>query len=268
MMEDGLYERFPKPDYALAFHVSSGTATGKLTLRESITYSSADSVDIIVHGVGAHGASPHRGKDPILMGAQIIMNLQTLVSRDIAPLKPGVVTVGAFNSGFKHNIISDRATMQLTVRADDEETRQKLLDGIKRVAQNVGRMNGLPEDKLPEVLVSKESTPATYNDVALTQRFRSLFKQRFGEDVFDDRPRGGMGAEDFAYFVAPNTDVPGVYFGVGGTPQADFDREKAGGAPVPSHHSPFFKVKPRESVTLGTEAMTAAALHLLAPPGN
>ncbi len=268
MMEDGLYERFPKPDVALAFHVSSGTATGKLSLRESITYSSADSVDIIVHGVGAHGASPHRGKDPVLMGAQIIMNLQTLVSRVIAPLKPGVVTVGAFNSGFKHNIISDQATMQLTVRADDEETRQKLLDGIKRVAQNVGRMNGLPEDKLPEVLVSKESTPATYNDVAMTQRIRSLFKQRFGENVFDDRPRGGMGAEDFAYFVAPNTDVPGVYFGVGGTPQADFDREIAGGAPVPSHHSPFFKVKPRESVTLGTEAMTAAALDLLAPPGK
>ncbi|SIO16984.1 hippurate hydrolase [Parasphingorhabdus marina DSM 22363] len=268
MMEDGLYERFPKPDYALAFHVSSGAATGRLTLRESITYSSADTVDIIVHGVGAHGASPHRGKDPILMGAQIIMNLQTLVSRDIAPLKPGVVTVGAFNSGFKHNIISDRATMQLTVRADDEETRQKLLAGIRRVAENVGRMNGLPEDKLPKVLVSKESTPATYNDVALTRRIRTLFEQRFGEEVFDDRPRGGMGAEDFAYFVAPNTDVPGVYFGVGGTPQADFDREKAGGTPVPSHHSPFFKVKPRESVTLGTEAMTAATLDLLAPTGN
>lgn len=265
MMDDGLYSRFPKPDYAVAFHVSSGLPTGKLAIREGIVSSSSDSVDITVHGVGAHGASPHRGKDPIVMAAQIIMNLQTIVSREIAPLKPGVITVGSLHSGFKHNIISDRAEMQLTVRSDDEETRKKLLDGIKRIAENVGRLNGMPEDKLPEVKVSHESTPANYNNVAMTQRVKAVFAGRFGEDVFDERPREGMGAEDFAYFVEPNTGVPGVYFSVGGTPQADFDREDAGGAQVPSHHSPFFKVAPRESVTLGTEAMTAAALELLAP---
>ncbi|MGB5723757.1 MAG: amidohydrolase [Parasphingorhabdus sp.] len=265
MMDDGLYSRFPKPDFAMAFHVSADTPTGKLSIGEGIESSSSDSVDIIVHGVGTHGASPHRGKDPIVMGAQIIMNLQTIVSREIAPLKPGVITVGSFHSGFKHNIISDKAVMQLTVRSDDEDTRAKLLEGIKRIATNVGRMNGLPDDRLPEVLVSKESTPANYNDVAMTQRVKSVFAARFGEQVFDNKPREGMGAEDFAYFVQPNTDVPGVYFSVGGTPQADFDREKAGGAPVPSHHSPFFKIAPRESVTLGTEAMTAAALDYLTP---
>ena len=264
MMDDGLYTRFPKPDYAMAFHVSADTPTEQLALDEGIKSSSSDSVDIIVHGVGAHGASPHRGKDPIVMGAEIIMALQTIVSREIAPLKPGVITVGSFHSGFKHNIISDKATMQLTVRSDDEDTRAKLLEGIKRIATNVGRMNGLPEDKLPEVRVSHESTPANYNDAALTRRVKAVFAKQFGEDVFDNKPREGMGAEDFAYFVEPNTDVPGVYFSVGGTPQADFDREKAGGPPVPSHHSPFFKIAPRESVTLGTEAMTAAALELLA----
>jgi len=265
MMDDGLYTRFPKPDFALAFHVSADTPTGKLSIGEGISSSSSDSVDIIVHGVGAHGASPHRGKDPIVMGAEIIMALQTVVSREIASLKPGVITVGSFHSGFKHNIISDKATMQLTVRSDDEDTRKKLLEGIKRIATNVGRMNGLPDDKLPEVLVSHESTPANYNDAALTRRVKGVFAARFGEQVFDNKPREGMGAEDFAYFVAPNSDVPGVYFSVGGTPQADFDREKAGGPPVPSHHSPFFRIAPRESVTLGTEAMTAAALELLAP---
>ncbi|MEP6012856.1 MAG: amidohydrolase, partial [Parasphingorhabdus sp.] len=150
MLDDGLYTRFPKPDFAMAFHVSADTPTGKLELSPGISYSSSDSVDIIVHGVGAHGASPHRGKDPIVMGAQIIMNLQTIVSREIAPLKPGVITVGSFHSGFKHNIISDKATMQLTVRSDDADTRAQLLEGIKRIATNVGRMNGLPEDKLPE----------------------------------------------------------------------------------------------------------------------
>ncbi|MEW4467613.1 amidohydrolase [Parasphingorhabdus sp. JC815] len=265
MMDDGLYTRFPKPDYAMAFHVSADTPTGKLALREGISSSSSDSVDITVHGVGAHGASPHRGKDPVVMGAQIIMNLQTLVSREIAPLNPAVVTVGSFHSGFKHNIISDKAEMQLTVRSDDQETREKLLEGIKRISENVGRMNGLPEDKLPTVTISQERTPATYNDSALTGRIKTLFSERFGSDVFHEQPREGMGAEDFAYFVAPNTDVPGVYFAVGGTPQSAFDAAEAGGPPVPSHHSPFFKVSPRESVTLGTEAMTAAALDLLAP---
>tara|TARA_R110002096_G_scaffold4087_7_gene19414 strand:+ start:4441 stop:5784 length:1344 start_codon:yes stop_codon:yes gene_type:complete len=265
MLDDGLYSRFPKPDFAMAFHVSADTPTGKLAIGEGIESSSSDSVDIIVHGVGAHGASPHRGKDPIVMGAEIIMALQTIVSREIAPLKPAVITVGSFHSGFKHNIISDRATMQLTVRSDDEDTRSKLLEGIKRIATNVGRMNGLPDDKLPEVLVSHESTPANYNDAAMTKRVKGVFAARFGEKVFDNKPREGMGAEDFAYFVAPNTDVPGVYFAVGGTPQADFDREASGGAPVPSHHSPFFKIAPRESVTLGTEAMTAAALDYLNP---
>lgn len=265
MMEDGLYTRFPKPDFAMAFHVSSGTPTGKIDLAEGISYSSVDTVDITVHGVGAHGASPHRGKDPIVMGSQIVMALQTIVTRDIAPLKPAIITVGAFHSGFKHNIISDKAKLQLTVRSDDSDTRKKLLDGIKRVSENVGRMAGMPEDKLPEVAVSVESTPAVYNDSKLTKRIQGVFKSRFGVDIFDNQPRSGMGGEDFAYFVAPNTDVPGVYFAVGGTPQADFDREKAGGAPVPSHHSPFFKVQPRESITLGTEAMVAATLELLAP---
>ena len=179
MMDDGLYTRFPKPDLAMAFHVSADTPTGKLSIDEGIGSSSSDSIDIIVHGVGAHGASPHRGKDPIVMGAEIIMALQTIVSREIAPLKPAVVTVGSFHSGFKHNIISDKAVMQLTVRSDDEETRAKLLEGIKRIATNVGRMNGLPDDKLPEVLVSHESTPANYNDAAMTRRARRHGRRGF-----------------------------------------------------------------------------------------
>ena len=265
MLQDGLYPRFPKPDYALAFHVSAGTPTGKLIMEPGLNYSSSDSVDIVIHGVGAHGASPHMGKDPIVMGAEIIMALQTLVSREIAPLKPGVVTVGSFHSGLKHNIISDRAEMQLTVRSDDEETRQKLLEGIKRIATNVGRMNGLPEDKLPEVKVSFESTPATMNDPELTVRMRQVFQAHFGEDVLHFEPREGMGAEDFAYFVQPEHKVPGAYFAVGGTTQADIDAEDAGGPPVPSHHSPFFKVAAEPSVRLGTEAMTVAVLDLLKP---
>ena len=263
MLDDGLYKRFPKPAYALAFHVSAQTPTGKIQLDPGISSSSSDSVDITVHGVGAHGAAPHKGKDPIVMGAEIVMALQTLVSREISPLKPGVVTVGAFNSGFKHNIISDKAELQLTVRSDDEETRAKLLEGIKRIAANVGRMNGLPEDKLPTVRVGFESTPVTLNDPALTARVRSAFASAFGEQVLHYEPRESMGAEDFAYFIQQDLGVPGAYFDVGGTPQAALDAEKKGGTPVPSHHSPFFKIEPKPAITLGTQAMTVAVLDLL-----
>jgi hippurate hydrolase len=265
MLEDGLYTRFPKPDYALAFHVDADAPTGTISADPGISSSSSDSVDILIHGVGTHGASPHQGKDPIVMGAQIIMALQTLVSREISPLQPGVVTVGAFHGGLKHNIISDRAEMQLTVRSDDESVRKTLLNGIKRIAQNVGRMNGLPEDKLPEVKLSTESTPVTINDAKLTERLRGTLARTFGASTLISPPRTGMGAEDFAYFIQPELGVPGFYFTVGGTPQAAFDAAKAGGPPVPGHHSPFFKIDPEPSVRLGTEAMTVAVLDLLKP---
>ena len=265
MLEDGLYTRFPKPDYALAFHVSTAAATGTIVADPGIRYSSSDSVDITIHGVGGHGAAPHQTSDPIVMGAEIVMALQTLVSREISPMSPGVVTVGAFHAGAKHNIISDRADLQLTVRSDDEAVRKTLLDGIKRIAQNVGRMNGMPEDRLPEVKVSVESTPVTINDAALTARLRTALSAALGEGVLKSPPRVGMGAEDFAYFVQPELRVPGFYFNVGGTPQQALDAAKAGGPPVPGHHSPLFKVDAEPSVRLGTEAMTVAVLDLLKP---
>ena len=265
MLEDGLYTRFPKPDYALAFHVSTAAATGTIVADPGIRYSSSDSVDITIHGVGGHGAAPHQTRDPIVMGAEIVMALQTLVSREISPMSPGVVTVGAFHAGAKHNIISDRADLQLTVRSDDEAVRKTLLDGIKRIAQNVGRMNGMPEDRLPEVKVSVESTPVTINDAALTARMRTALIAAFGVETLKSPPRVGMGAEDFAYFVQPELGVPGFYFNVGGTPQQALDAAKAGGPPVPGHHSPLFKVDAEPSVRLGTEAMTVAVLDLLKP---
>lgn len=263
MIEDGLYDRFPKPDYALAWHVAAGMPAGKLKVGPGIAYSSSDSVDITIHGVGAHGASPHTGVDPVLIGSQIVVALQTLVSRTIDPLQPGVVTVGSFHSGFKHNIITDEAKLQLTVRSDDNEVREQLLTGIERIAKSVGRMNGLPDDKLPEVRVGFESTPVTVNEPELAGTVRQAFVDQFGSDILWDEPREGMGAEDFAYFVAPNTDVPGAYFAVGGTPQAELDAEEAGGPPVPSHHSPLFRVDGEAAVTTGIEAMTTAALALL-----
>lgn len=257
MLEDGLYKRFPKPDYALAFHVSADTPTGRIELPLGISASSSDSVDIIVRGVGTHGAAPHRGIDPILVASQIVVSLQSIVSRTIAPLEPGVITVGAFHGGFKHNIISDKVEMQLTVRSDNPEIRKQLLDGIDRVVEGVAISMGVPTDLMPEVIRSKtESTPPTINDEKTAQRITDTFEGKLPEGTMYSQPRQGMGAEDFAYFVTPESGVKGVYFAVGGTPEKDVED-------APSHHSPFFKVEPEPSIKLGTEAMVVAAMELL-----
>ncbi len=262
MKADRLWERFGKPDYAMALHVSSRREAGKIHVAEGAAYAGADSVDITIHGVGAHGASPHRGKDPIVLGAQIVLALQTLVARELPPRDAGVVTVGSFHAGTKHNIISDKAVLQLTVRNTSLATRKVLLEGIKRIAKNMGRVAGLPDEKLPEVEVT-ESTPPTVNDTALARRLKALWKRKMGEDAIVEKAGKGMGAEDFTFFTT-DPPIPSVYFQVGGTPREDFSRERRGGPLVPSHHSPIFKISPKPAVTSGVEATVWAMLELLA----
>jgi len=257
MLADGLYTRFPKPEYALAFHVNAQDEQGKIAVRDAIAYSSSDSVDITVRGVGAHGASPHRGVDPVLIASQIVVSLQSLVSRSIDPLQPGVVTVGAIHGGSKHNIIGEEVELQLTVRADTPEVRQQLLAGIERIAHNTARSLGAPEDKLPLVRAHGESTPPTANDPETARRLKAAFVRELGAEAISSKQREGMGAEDFAYFVAPEHGVKGVYFNIGGTPREEL-------ATAASHHSPLFKISPEPVITTGVEAMTVAALELLA----
>ncbi len=262
MKEDRLWERFGKPDYAFAFHVSSENVAGKINVSEGSPYAGADTVDIIIHGVGAHGASPHTGKDPIVLGSQIVLALQTLVARELSPRSPGVVTVGSFHSGTKHNIISDRAQLQLTVRNTSPETRQVLLEGIQRIAVNMGRVAGLPEDKLPEVIISEESVPPTTNTASLARRLKAAWHTEIGKSEVIQQPTKGMGAEDFPFFTI-DPSIPSVYWAIGGTPQEDFDRAAAGGPPVPSHHSPLFKISPEPSVTRGVESTVVALLEMM-----
>ena len=257
MVQDGLYSRFPKPDYALAFHVAANLPTGRVSVPLDIHSSSSDSVDIAVHGVGTHGAYPHLGVDPVLVASSIVVNLQSLRSREVNPLEGAVVTVGAIHGGIKHNIISDRVDMQLTVRADTPEVRTLLLDGIDRIARGTAIALGVPEDKLPTVARSAtETTPPTRNDAATATRVRAAIAGTMGEGVLIDEPRNGMGAEDFAYFVTPDSGVKGVYFDVGGTPAADVDT-------APGHHSPLFRIEAEPSVTTGVEAMVVSAQALM-----
>lgn len=257
MVEDGLYDRFPKPDYALAFHVSAGVPAGRIEVPLTVASSSADSVDIIVHGVGAHGAYPQTGVDPVLVAAQIVVSLQSIVSRNLSPLDAGVITVGAINGGNRHNIIPDRAHMKLTVRADSHETRQMLLDNIRRVALGTAAALGVPDNLAPEVIVAEaDVTPPTLNDPATAQRIRDAIAAGMGPDALIDLPRDGMGAEDFSWFVMPGNGVKGVYFSVGGTADHEVDA-------VASHHSPFFRIEAEPSIRRGVEASVVAAEALM-----
>jgi hippurate hydrolase len=268
MMDDGVWQRFGQPDYAMAFHVASTLESGKLMAVEGSPYSGVDSVDVIIHGVGGHGASPHTTVDPIVLGSQIVMALQTVVSRNLPPRVPGVITVGSFHSGTKHNIISDSAKLQLTVRNESKATRKLLLDGIRRVSENLGRAAGLPEDMLPEVHVREsDNYPPTLNDIPLTRRLRGVWQEALGDDIFVDRKRLGMGAEDFPFFVT-DPYIPSTYFAVGGTPAEDLERARNGGPPVASHHSAIFKIEPEAAVTLGVHATVVALVDLLQPGQN
>lgn len=262
MIKDGLYTRFPKPDFALAFHVAAELETGKIAASEAIQYSSADSVDIRVPGIATHGAAPQLGRDPVYIASQIVVALQSIISREKGPLEPGVITVGAFHAGTKHNIISEFADLQVTVRANSQDVRDKLIASIERVAVGIGRAHGLPEDKLPIVKVN-ESTPVTVNDAALARRLNGAIAKALGPDVVVPFRQTNMGAEDFAFFVDPKFNIPGYYFAVGGTAPEWIEAAKTGGKPVAGHHSPLFRIDPEPSVRLGIEAMTAAVLDLL-----
>jgi amidohydrolase len=256
MIQDGLYTRFPKPDYALAFHVSAQDEAGKIKVTDGIAYSSSDSIDVKVRGIGTHGAAPHKGIDPVLVAAAIVVNLQSIVARNIDPLQPGVITVGSIHGGSKHNIIPEEVDLQLTVRSDAPEVREQLLAAIRRVAEGTARTMGVPEDLLPIVQPTGNSTPPTRNDAQTARRVHAAIEQALGTERMSTKPREGMGAEDFAYFVTPETGVKGVYISVGGTPAS----ELAEAAP---HHSPLFKITPEPVIRSAVEAMTIATLELL-----
>lgn len=264
MKKDGLWTRFGKPNAVLGFHVSADAATGTINASETSPYSGIDTVEILIKGVGAHGASPHRGKDPIVLGSMIVLGLQTIVSRELGPREPGVITVGSFHGGTKSNIIGDSAKLQLTVRSESKETRTLLLTSIKRMAENMGRSLGMAEANLPVVNEVDTPVPPVLNDVPLVRKLKAAWIQKMGEAAYGaDKFRDGMGAEDFAYFTA-DPSIPGVYFAVGGTPPADIERAKAGTYVLPSHHSPLFKIDAAPAVKTGVEA-TVIALQELMP---
>jgi len=264
MMKDDLWKRFGQPDYALGFHVKADMEAGKVHASETSPYSGADTMEILIKGVGAHGAQPHRGKDPIVLGALIVVGLQTIVSRELGPREPGLITVGSFHGGTKANIIGDNAKLQLTIRSESAATRAMLLKAIKRMAENTARAAGMAENELPEVNLVDTPAPPVLNTVALVRRLKATWIAQMGTNAFgEDEFREGMGAEDFPQFTT-EPYIPSVYFTVGGTLAEDIARARAGTFTLPTHHSPLFKIEQGPAVKTGVEA-TVVALHELMP---
>jgi len=263
MLKDGLYTRWPKPDYALALHDDAEIETGKIGVTEGYAFANVDSVDVTVHGIGGHGAYPHKTKDPVVLSAEIINAWQTIASRENNPLDPVVVTVGSIHGGTKHNIIPDEVKMQLTVRTYKEEVRKKVLAAIERIAKQCASTAGLPPDKLPEVRVREdEFTRATYNNPELVKRVTAALKSAIGENnVVRKDPT--MGGEDFCEYSLPDQSIPAFMFVVGAVDPAKVAESKKTGTSLPSLHSSKFAPVPEPTIRTGIIGMTSAVIELM-----
>jgi hippurate hydrolase len=263
LLDGGLYEKFPKPNFAIGYHDNAELPRGEIGVTPGYTFANVDSVDITVRGVGGHGAYPHKTKDPVVLAAQIILGLQTIVSRENNPLDPVVITVGSIHGGTKHNIISDEVKMQLTVRTYKSEVRQHVLDAIARVAKGDAIAAGFPEDKMPLVQVEKdEFTPSTYNNPQLTERLIKDWKQAIGADnVVKTDPT--MGGEDFSEYSLPDHSIPACDFWIGAVAPEKIAESEKSGRSLPSLHSPKFAPVPEPTIKLGIIGVTTAVLDLM-----
>jgi amidohydrolase len=262
MMRDGLYQKFPKPDFVVALHDHSGLEAGKVGYTPGYSLASGDSVDIKIRGVGGHGAAPESTKDPIVVAAEIVLALQTIVSRENSPLDPAVITVGSIHGGSKHNIIPDEVNLQLTVRAYREEVRQRMLASIDRITKGIALAAGIPADRAPIVVVSKtQFTAATYNDPALTERMAEVFSKALGAENVVKLPPVMM-SEDFGYFSLDKT-IPSVDFSLGAVDPEKVKQSRDTGTQLPSLHSALFAPLPEPTLRTGVKAMTSAVLELM-----
>ncbi len=261
MLADGLYQKTVTPDYALALHVTGTLPVGSVALCEGFALANVDSVNITVRGKGGHGSTPEVTHDPIMLAARIIVGLQTIVSREISPFDPAVVTVGSIHGGSKHNIISDRVDLQLTVRSYKSAVRNKVLAAIERCAVGEARAAGFPEDLLPIVELLDEHTPAAYNDPEFTKRMASAMKSMLGESRVHEAPPV-MGGEDFGRF-GPAADCPSSIFWLGVSNKEMYQESILNGTALPNIHSDKFAPSPSGAIRTGVLAMTAAVLDLL-----
>lgn len=260
MLADGLLTRFPKPDFALALHDNSTLPAGQVSVPLFRALSISSSMDIVVKGVGGHGAYPSTTKDPVALAGRIITALQTIISRENDPFQPAVITVGSIHGGTKHNIIPDEVALQLTIRSYDSVQQQRLIDSIKRVVNGEAIAAGIPERLMPSFRGGTFGQP-TLNDTPMATRLKAQFEAKLGKDrVVDLDP--SMASEDFQYFGL-EAKAPSVIFWLGGVAQAQWEAANAGGPAIPSLHNSGWAPDPAPTIATGVESMTAAVEMLL-----
>ncbi len=264
MLNDGLYERFARPDMAIALHVGSDLAAGTVGITPGDAMATSTQVDVLVRGVGGHGSAPQYARDPVVLAANIVMQLQTIVAREISPFDQAVLTVGTIHGGLKRNIIPEEVKLELNLRAFREEVRQRMIESIARISRAAALGAGLPEDRLPVVTVlEQEFAPVVRNDPALTERLTATFQRVLGMDNVLAQPPI-MGSEDFGQFGL-NGRIPAKMFRVGAANPAQLAEARRTGTALPSPHSPLFAPDTEPTIRTGVVAMSAAALDLLRP---
>lgn len=262
MLADGLFEKFPRPDYNLALHVASDMAAGDVGAVSGYFMANVDSVDIVVRGMGGHGAYPNRGKDPVVLAAELVMALQTIVSREISPLEPAVVTVGSIHGGKQHNIIPDEVKLQLTLRSYSPAVRERTIAAIRRLSEHMGRAHGLPDNLLPVVTVLDEYTPAAYNNPELTQRILGVFAKTLGEEHIVQVSKEMIG-EDFGRYGKVEPAIPSLMFRLGTIAPDTLAQAQTNNVALPGLHSAQFVPDYEATIATGVTAMSSAALDLL-----
>jgi len=262
MLKDGLYERFPVPDYGLALHMNPELPVGKVGLLEGFTLANVDMVDIEVFGEGGHGAAPHMTIDPVVLAAMMIMEYQTIVSRTINPVESAVITVGAIKGGTKHNIIPDQVTLQLTIRTYKAEVRDQVFEGLERIGRGMAIAAGLGPDKYPTIKIRDNFTPANYNDPSLTGLLSNSFTNSIGaENIIATAPV--MIGEDFSRYGNTKEDVPTVLFWLGSSNPGVLEQYEKDGKNIPGLHSPYFQIDLEPAISTGVTAMSSAVIDLM-----
>jgi amidohydrolase len=263
LLNDGLYDRFGKPNFALGFHDKADVEAGHIAVTEGYTSANVDSVDVTVRGVGGHGGYPHKTKDPIVLAAEIINAWQTIVSRENNPLDPIVITVGSIHGGTKHNIIPDEVKMQITVRTYKSKVRERVLADIDRIAKGCAAAAGIPAELAPIVSVPKDLVAlAAYNNPELTKRLVAVWKKSLGDEnveIVDPT----MGGDDFSEYSLPDYSIPAVYFHFGAVEPAKIAEYKQGGKELPTLHSSKFAPVPEPTIRTGVIGMVTAVLDLM-----
>ncbi|HLJ98245.1 MAG TPA: amidohydrolase [Gemmataceae bacterium] len=259
MLEAGLFKRFPRPNYCLALHCDSRSAYGRITYSDGLALANVDSVDITVRGKSGHGSAPHMAIDPIVIAARIVLDLQTIVSRETNPTDPAVVTVGSIHGGTKHNIIPNEVKLQLTVRTTKDAVRMHTLEAIERIAKAAAQAARAPE---PIVKVDPgEFTPALVNDAALTRKTIATLKEVIGPENVQERPPV-MGGEDFSRYGREGIPIFMYFLGTF-PPERIAEARKEGGRPIPSLHSDVYYPVPEPSIKTGVLTMSTAVLNLV-----